>query len=76
MILWLTAMNCFHTAPGKAEQFTPGEERVFEVADNLFRGAVIKALVVKYIDSYIMCTTSKQLWVVSCTSWSNYLTIR
>jgi hypothetical protein len=36
MILWLTAMNCYHVAQGKPEQFTPEEERMFEVADNLF----------------------------------------
>jgi hypothetical protein len=23
MILWLTAMNCYHTAQGKPKQFTP-----------------------------------------------------
>jgi hypothetical protein len=43
MILWLTAMNCYHAAQGKPEQFTP-EKRMFDIADNLFRGAVIGAL--------------------------------
>jgi hypothetical protein len=36
MILWLTAMNCYHTVHGKPEQFTPEEERMFDIADNLF----------------------------------------
>jgi hypothetical protein len=36
MILCLTAMNCYHVAQGKPEQFTPEEERAFDVADNLF----------------------------------------
>jgi hypothetical protein len=26
MILWLTALNCYHAAQGKPEQFTPEEE--------------------------------------------------
>jgi hypothetical protein len=53
MILWLTTMNCYHAAQGKPEQFTPKEERMFDVADNLFRGAVIGALANKYIESYL-----------------------
>jgi hypothetical protein len=36
MILWLTAMKCYHAAQGKPEQFTPDEERMINVADNLF----------------------------------------
>ena len=36
MVLWLTAMNCYHIAQGKPEQFTPEEEQKFLVADNLF----------------------------------------
>ena len=36
MILWLTAMNYYHAAQGKPEQFTPEEERMFDVADKLF----------------------------------------
>jgi short subunit fatty acids transporter len=56
MILWLTAMNYYHAAQGKPEQFTPEEESSFEMADNLFRGAVISALDAKYIDSYITHT--------------------
>jgi hypothetical protein len=44
---------------GKPEQFTLKEERAFEVANNLFWGAVITALAK---NSYIMCTSAKQLW--------------
>jgi hypothetical protein len=88
MILWLTAINCYHTAQGKPEQFTPDEERMFDVTDNLFRGAVIGALANKYVDSYLTCTSAKELWdaldekfvflmlVASCTSWSSCLTTR
>jgi hypothetical protein len=36
MIPWLTAINCYHTAQGKPEQFNPEEERMFDVSDNLF----------------------------------------
>jgi hypothetical protein len=54
MVLWLTAMNCYHITQGKPEQFTPMEEQKFLVADNLFRGAVISALHSKYENNYIM----------------------
>jgi hypothetical protein len=47
---------------GKPEQFTPEEERMFDVADNLFRGTVIGALANKYVDSYLTCTSAKDLW--------------
>ena len=62
MILWLTAMSCYHAAKGKPEQFTPEEEQTFMAADNLFRGAVISAFDKKYVDNYIICTTAKELW--------------
>jgi hypothetical protein len=29
-------MNCYHAAKEKPEQVTPEEERMFDVADNLF----------------------------------------
>jgi hypothetical protein len=62
MILWLAAMNCYHATQGKHEQFTPNEERMFNVADNLFRGTVIASLANKYVDSYLTCTSAKELW--------------
>jgi hypothetical protein len=62
MILWLMAMNCYHATQRKPKQFTPEEERMFDVADNLFRGAVIGALANKYVDSYLTCTSAKGLW--------------
>jgi hypothetical protein len=64
MILWLKAMNCYHTTQGKPKQFTPEEERMFDVADNLFQGTVIGALANKYVDSYLTCTSAKELWDV------------
>ena len=36
MVPWLIAMNCYHAAQGKPEQFTPEEEEKFKVDDNLF----------------------------------------
>jgi len=36
IVLWLTAMNCYHMAQAKPEQFTPEEEQKFLAADNLF----------------------------------------
>jgi hypothetical protein len=62
MVLWLTAMNYYHAAQGKSEQFIPKEEQKFKVVDNLFRGVVISALYSKYEDSYIPYTTGKELW--------------
>ena len=62
MVLWLTAINCYHATQGKPEQFTPKEERKFLAADNLFRGAVISALHPKYEKNYISCTLGKELW--------------
>jgi hypothetical protein len=35
---------------------------MFDVADNLFRGSVIGVLANKYVDSYLMCTSAKELW--------------
>jgi hypothetical protein len=35
---------------------------MFDVADNLFRDAVIDALANKYVDSYRACTSAKELW--------------
>ena len=62
IVLWLTAMNCFHTAQGKPEQFTPEEEQKFLAADNLFQGTVISALHSKYEKNYISYTSDKKLW--------------
>jgi hypothetical protein len=54
-------MNCYHAAQGKPKQFTPKEERMFYVTDNLFRGAMIGALANKYVDSYLTFTSAKVL---------------
>ena len=62
MVLWLTAMNCYHAAQGKLEQFTPEEEQKFLAVDNMFRGIVISALHPKYEKNYISCTLGKELW--------------
>jgi hypothetical protein len=64
MILWSTTINCYHATQGKPEQFTHEKERKFDVADNLFRGAVIGALANKYVDFYLTCTSAKELWDV------------
>jgi hypothetical protein len=54
-------MNCHHATQGKPEQFTPEEERMFDVAIYLFRGTVIDALANNYVDSYLTCTSAKEL---------------
>jgi hypothetical protein len=48
-------------AQWKPKQFTPEEERMFDVADNLFRGAVIGSLGNKYVDFYLTCTSAKKI---------------
>jgi hypothetical protein len=35
---------------------------MFDIVDNLFRGAVIGALANKYVDSNLTCTYAKKLW--------------
>jgi hypothetical protein len=41
---WLTAMSIRHVIQGKPEQFSQEEEKAFEAADNLFRGAILSIL--------------------------------
>jgi hypothetical protein len=55
-------MNSYHVAQGKPEHFTHEEERMFDVTGNLFRDTVIGALANKYVDSYLTCTSTKELW--------------
>jgi hypothetical protein len=62
MVLWLTAMHCYHVAEGKPKNLTPNEETKFWAADKLFRGVVICALHSKYERNYIFYTCGKLLW--------------
>ena len=62
MVLWLTAMNCYHAAQGKPKQFASEEEKKFQIADNLFRDVVISVLHSKYKDSYLRYMSGKELW--------------
>jgi hypothetical protein len=62
MILWLTAMNIFHIAKGKPEQFTLEEEQAFTAVDNLFRGVVISVLAENLVDFYLTAASGKELW--------------
>jgi hypothetical protein len=62
MVLWLTAMHCYHVAEGKPENLNPDEETKFRAADNLFRGAGICAMQSKYEKNYISYTSGKLLW--------------
>jgi hypothetical protein len=62
MILWLTAMSCFHAAEGKPADLPPEDEAKFKAEDNVFRGAVISALDTKFQKSYIILPTGKELW--------------
>ena len=63
MVLWLTAMNVYFVALGKPEgTHTPEEERAFEAADNLFRGAIISVLAESLVDAYMTLPSSKEMW--------------
>jgi hypothetical protein len=48
MELWLTAMSCYHAAEGKLANLSPEDEAKFKADDNLFRGAAISALDIKF----------------------------
>jgi hypothetical protein len=48
--------------PHRGNTSSPEEERMFDVADNLFRGIVIGGLAYKHIDSYLTCTSATELW--------------
>ena len=86
MVLWLTAMNCYHAAQGKPEQFTPKEEQKFLATDNLFQDAVISALSMR--KTTYLAHQAKSYWmllrqsleflmlVVSCTLWSSCMTTK
>jgi hypothetical protein len=62
MELWLTVMSYFHTAEGKPVNLPPKDEAKFKAEDNLFRGAVISTLDIKFQKSYIILPTGKELW--------------
>ena len=88
MVLWLTAMNCYHAAQGKPEQFTPEEEQKFLAADNLFRGAVIVHFILSMRKTTYLAHQTKNygmllrqsleflMLVVSCTLWSSCMTTK
>jgi hypothetical protein len=48
MELWLTAMSCYDAAEGKPAYLSPKDEAKFKADDNLFRGAMISALDIKF----------------------------
>jgi len=55
-------MNIFHVAQGKPEQFTPKQEQVFEVANNLFCGVVVCVLDENIVHVYISLSYGKEMW--------------
>ncbi|KAK1684807.1 hypothetical protein QYE76_045655 [Lolium multiflorum] len=62
-ILWLTTMRCFDATNGKPEgELTPLEEKSFEDADTLLRGAIISVLGKNIVDSYFSISTGKDMW--------------
>jgi hypothetical protein len=58
-------MKCFDASKGKPQrELTPIEEKAFEEADNLMRGAVISVLGENIVDSYLSLTMGKDMWDV------------
>jgi hypothetical protein len=56
-------MRCFDASKGKPQrELTPLEEKAFEEADNLMRGAIISVLGENIVDSYMSITTGKDMW--------------
>ncbi len=61
--LWFETMKCFDAAKGKPEgELTPAEEKVFQEADTLLRGAILSVLGENIIDPYLSITTGKGMW--------------
>jgi hypothetical protein len=53
-VIWLTTMRCFDASKGKPQrELTLLEEKAFEEADNLMRGAIINILGENIVDSYL-----------------------
>jgi hypothetical protein len=88
-VIWLTTMRCFDASKDKPQrELTPVEEKAFEEADNLMRGAIISVIGDNIVDSYMSITMGKEMWdaleskfrsraqTVNCMSWSNSLTTR
>jgi hypothetical protein len=62
-VIWLTTMRCFDASKGKPQrELTPIEDKAFEEADNLMRGAIISVLGENIVDSYLSLTTGKDMW--------------
>ena len=56
-------MRCFEASKGKPEgELTPAEEKAFQEADILFRGAVLSVLGENIVDSYMSIATGKDMW--------------
>ena len=61
--LWFETMKCFDAAKGKPEgELTPAEEKAFQEADTLFRGAVLSVLGENIVDSYMSIAIGKDMW--------------
>jgi hypothetical protein len=56
-------MRCFDATKGKPEgELTPLEDKSFEDADTLLRGAIISVLGKNIVDSYLSISTGKDMW--------------
>ena len=61
--LWLISMSVWFITEGPTtEPHTLEEERAYQTADNLFRGAVINVLGENLVDAYMHIPSGKELW--------------
>ena len=62
-ILWLTAMHRYFVAePRSVGSHTPKEERAFQDANTMFKGAIISVLGDSIVDAYVTLQTGKEIW--------------
>ena len=76
----------FVVQPRPLGPHTAKDEQRFKDADTTFKGAMISVLGDSMVDTYVMMSTGKEIWdaveaklelltpVVSCTSWSSFMT--
>ena len=62
--MWFTAMHCEHVVRGKRIEppLSAEEERRFDEADNLFRGALLSVLAESMLQVYMDMPTGKDMW--------------
>jgi hypothetical protein len=87
-ILWLTSLHYFHVVEERAvDPQTSEEERAFKHADTTYKAALVSIIGDSLVDAYVQLPTEKPcgmhlrpvtgflMPILSCTSWSSFMTI-